>query len=83
MFYSWFVEQLWHRANKPSPTVGKDILIIEDANQLSESGLDEVLTKAAQLKVPVLIRKYTSRFGKIGRGIPMPREGYDLGLSHW
>jgi hypothetical protein len=38
-----------------------------DATQLCEEDLDEVLTKAAELNVPVLFRRYASRFGPIGR----------------
>lgn len=61
-----FVEALGTRANQPPPTVGKDVLVV-DATQLSEEDLDEVLTKAAELNVPLLIRRYASRSGPIGR----------------
>ena len=46
--------------------MGQDILII-DAAHLSDAGLNEVLTKAVELNVPVLIRKYSARFGPMGR----------------
>jgi len=64
--YRKFVEELGTRANKPPPTIGKDVLVV-DATELPKEALDDVLTKAAMLNVPLLIRRYASRFGPIGR----------------
>jgi len=64
IFCSQFVERLWGRAN--DPTEGKDILIV-DAYELSDGGFDELVSKAAELRVPFLVRNYASRFGPLGR----------------
>jgi len=64
---SRFVQVLGDRANRPPPTVGEDILIV-NASELSEGRFDRLLNKAAELKVPVLIKNYASYFGPMGKG---------------
>lgn len=58
---SQFVERLLERANCPSPIVEKDILMV-DAAQLSAGELDQVVTKAAEMKGPLLVQKYAFLF---------------------